>query len=134
VKHTLSRALKGPALSRADKADANKSLKEQRATARRKLPFKIPSHKPPLRALFFDSDGRLWVERNADQGTGRIADVYDRGRLVSIVRWPASVRLDIGSVSSTVAYGVQQDDLGAEQPVRLVFRRADSVVSTAASQ
>src|SRR2546430_2611554 len=133
VIYKLSQNSEGPRLSRAEKAGATKLLKEQDVRAGRKLPFRVPDRKPPLRSLFFDSNGRLWVERNSPAGMDRVADVYERGRLVSVAAWPADVRLDVGSVQPAFALGVHRDDLDVEHVVRLVFRPAVERVATAST-
>jgi hypothetical protein len=123
VIQTLKRDVAGPALSRGEQAEATRYLKEQTAHAGRKLPFQVPRRKPPLRALFFDFAGRLWVERTRPVGSDRLADVYDEsGRLVDIVAWPSDVRLDIGFVQRDFALGVERNDLDVEHLVRLTFR------------
>jgi hypothetical protein len=120
---TLRLDVAGPALSRGEQAEATRYLKEQTARAGRKLPFAVPLRKPPLRALFFDAAGRLWVERTRPVGSDRLADVYDEnGRLVDVVAWPSHIRLDVGFVQRDFALGVERNDLDVERLVRLRFQ------------
>ncbi|MBR9990944.1 MAG: hypothetical protein KFH98_14375 [Gemmatimonadetes bacterium] len=87
---------------------------------RRQLGFDVPARKPPLRSLFFDSDGRLWVELAVGDGEDRRADVYDSdGTLLRTVSWPAAISLSDGAVRGTDAWGVATDALGVMSLVRL---------------
>lgn len=55
----------------------------------------MPERKPPLRELYFDERGRLWVELSVSTGLEREADVYGpAGPLLAHHTWPASVQLD----------------------------------------
>ena len=120
--HTLHRDLHGPELTRSEKAEAKRFLREQTVLAGRRLPFKVPKQKPVLNALFFDSRGLLWVERNTGADADRMADVYQDGRLAFIAHWPHSIRLDGGAVADGYALGSQRDELDTEHLVRVVLR------------
>jgi hypothetical protein len=57
-------------------------LRNQRSGIRNEQPLvsgkELPSSKPVLRGLFFDTSGRLWVELNVADGENRHAHVYDQ--------------------------------------------------------
>jgi hypothetical protein len=86
------------------------------------LPFGIPDRKPPLAALHFDREGRLWVELSTAAGSPRRAHVYDRsGELVALVEWPREVDLMLGHLERSGALGIQRDSLGVERVAQLRF-------------
>jgi hypothetical protein len=91
---------------------------------RTQIPFDVPDRKPPIRDLFFDQGGRLWVELSVSEGSDRQADVYEPdGRLVARYRWPANVSLvRPGWIEGDIALGTARDDLGVERGVRLRFQ------------
>ncbi len=93
VRHQITRAINGPVLASAERKRAEDELRAIATEARvdlASLPFTVPERKPALRALEFDLDGRLWVERYVAMGTPRETDVYDqRGKLAFTVVWPA---------------------------------------------
>jgi hypothetical protein len=126
VIHAISKDVRGPQLTKAERHDAAQSLREDRKYAGRKLPFKIPERQPPLHSLFFDSRGRLWVHRSSQPGARSIADVYERGVFVSTVSWPANVRLESGAVHPDFAIGVVSSGERSEQLRRIIFHPAVS--------
>src|SRR5690606_14162243 len=84
------------------------------------LGFTVPSHKAPLRDIFFDSTGRLWVELAVADGEGRRADVYgSNGELERTVSWPASVSLRDGYIGHAGVWGVARDELDVPVLARL---------------
>jgi hypothetical protein len=119
----------GPLVSEAERLRAEAGLDQQASyigRTRAALPFDIPARKPPLRRLFFDLDGRLWVQRNVAEGEPALADVYDpAGRRAKRVTWPAAVDLSMGIIRGGVALGVARDELDIERVVRLRIGRND---------
>ncbi|HSK21518.1 MAG TPA: hypothetical protein VK912_20360 [Longimicrobiales bacterium] len=113
----------GPALStREDSAGEERriQLAERLGVRPGQLGFDVPSHKAPLRALFFDQDGRLWVELEVADGSDRRADVYDTsGNLQRTVQWPSHVSLTDGASAGNVIWGVGRDSLDVATVVRL---------------
>lgn len=121
---TIERALAGPPLTGAERAHADSTLDamvRRLDVSRRDLPFGVPSEKPPIRELFFDRVGRLWVVRNVPQGEPNEADIYDpSGERIATITWPVGITLNgAGTIDRDVALGVQRDELGVERVVRL---------------
>jgi len=86
------------------------------------LPWGIPDAKPPVRGIFFDEQGRLWVERSVAEGRPSKADVFERsGALAFSVEWPRNVSLLTAAIGQNAIVGVQVDELGVHHVVRLVF-------------
>jgi len=87
-----------------------------------RIPFEVPKTKPPLYALGFDWDGRLWVrlEQSIDSST-RSADVYDPGgKLVARATWPKQLNLESHwAITEYGGYGVQVDENGVRTLVRV---------------
>lgn len=121
----LRRDIAGPALSGAERARATKTLEgvaKQTGVAVGRLPFGVPTSKPPIERIGFDSDGRLWIQRTSLDGQPREADVYARdGRWIAQMRWPWNVRLDLSSATGNRAVGVESDNSGQPRVVRLRF-------------
>lgn len=115
----------GPRISAAERSAAEERLAEQLnalGVAPGAVDFGVPERKPPLRGLFFDRLGRLWVQRSVAEGEANEADVYATdGTLAAHVRWPAGVRLTAGFVLEDRAFGLTSDELGAPKVVRLDF-------------
>ena len=83
------------------------------------MPYPIPDRKQPLRDMWFDQDGRLWVQHSVTQGTPPRADVYGAdGRLMFDVTWPARTELD-GASRGDLVYGVRLDSLDTPSVVRM---------------
>jgi hypothetical protein len=121
---TLSRNIPhGPALSaREDSIGGARidQLAERFDMSRRQLGFDVPASKPPLRAVFFDRDGRLWVELAVGDGEDRRADVYDGdGTLLRTVSWSAAINLSDGAARGAEVWGIATDSLGVTSLVRL---------------
>jgi len=112
-------------LSEAEKARGMERLEADAERAGRsvsRLPYGLPDLKPPLRDMFFDTEGRLWVERTVPDGSPRIADVWDGdGNLLRSVQWPEDVSFTLGWVSEDWALGLRRDSLGVDYVVRLRF-------------
>lgn len=119
----------GPPLSEDERAEARETLdgyRERFDLAEDEIPFGVPERKPPLRALFFDGEGRLWVELNAG-GSRREAHVYaPDGTPVARYAWPGEVRLDVRAwIGAEEAIGVEEPiGPATERLVRLRFGEA----------
>lgn len=122
--HVIERSFSGAKLSADERERAEgvlEGIAERGGTSVADLPFGIPERKPPIRDLFFDSDGRLWVQRSVpDSMEVAEADVYDQsGKLVHVVRWPDGIGLSQGAIRDSVAYGHR---FGSEDSVPQVVR------------
>ncbi|HEX2167578.1 MAG TPA: hypothetical protein VHG09_10145 [Longimicrobiales bacterium] len=113
----------GPALSAREDSAAEERL---RVLADRfdmtvpQLGLDVPDRKTPLRDLFFDDHGRLWVELQVPDGGDRMAHVYDvSGILERTVAWPASISLAEGIIRDETVWGVGRDSLDVPTVVRL---------------
>lgn len=122
----ITRDVAGPELSARERRAAHAELEDvvqETGKTRGSLPFDVPRRKPPLRALGFDLEGRLWVERSVPEGGPREADVYERnGRRVAVMTWPAHINLRHRVLRGRTAVGVAVDSLGTNTIVRLQFR------------
>ncbi|HSG82417.1 MAG TPA: hypothetical protein VLC48_09210 [Gemmatimonadota bacterium] len=117
----------GPELSPDEREAGERQIAEYQrrlGLGRTQIPFDVPDRKPPIRDLFFDQGGRLWVELSVSEGSEHQADVYGPdGTLVARYRWPATVTLVFpGWIEDDIALGVARDDLGVERVVRLRFQ------------
>ena len=126
VSRIEGRSMMGPALSAEEREYARDWL--ARDLERLDLddhPFDIPGRKPPLAAIYFDRNGRLWVEKARAQGDDmREADVYQGSTLVARYRWPE--RVDPGSVpwiTELVMLGTTRDELDIRRVARVRFQR-----------
>jgi hypothetical protein len=127
VLRTITGTAEPPALSASEVARAESALVRDMKWIEKgdsDSPFKVPSHKQPLREMYFDLDGRLWVELSVPQGADRRAHVYDRdGRHAYTVEWPPNVNLSrFGAIHGATAYGVLIDSLDVERVARLRLR------------
>ncbi|MDE2677233.1 MAG: hypothetical protein OXI76_04925 [Gemmatimonadota bacterium] len=116
----------GPFLSDREQALAHDEIeRDLRRIDGNNHPFDIPERKPPLRDLFFDQAGRLWVERTvADGAEMREADVYAAGVLVARYKWPARVNPGIAPwITESVLVGTTRDELGVQRVARVRFQR-----------
>lgn len=103
----------GPPLTEDERADARETLegyRERFELGEDEIPFEVPERKPPLRTLYFDQEGRLWVELNTAGGE-REAHVYaPDGTPVARYTWPAEVLLDVRAwIGADEAIGVEAD-------------------------
>jgi hypothetical protein len=120
IRHITGNIEQGPALTTEERGRAEESLQRDRKRIGQDPGFSIPSHKPPLRRIFFDTMGRLWVELSTPERAPRRAHIYDRsGQRVAEAEWPAEVDLDFGVVRGDTAWGVAVDSLGVQTLVRL---------------
>ena len=117
----------GPPLTDAERARGEERIADMLGRfqlSRGALPFDVPERHPPLRSLFFDQEGRLWVELSTPAGEARRAEVHDpSGGLAATVAWPRDVtfRPPLGWVEDGMAVGVRTDSLGVQEVVRLSF-------------
>ncbi len=72
--------------------------------------------------MWYDRDGRLWLERHLEDPTCQTADVYGmEGALLFEAEWPLGISLTLGAIRGSIGLGVQKDDLGVSRVVRLRF-------------
>jgi hypothetical protein len=123
IRHITGDVTEGPALSADERQRADERLENDAKRAgkpRRELGFEIPARKQPVRNLYFDAFGRLWVELSIPQGAARRADVYARdGLLERRVTWPGDVDLSNGAVTRDGVWGVRTDSLDVQTLIRL---------------
>ncbi len=123
IRHLTRDIERGPELSPAERQRAEEGLLQDRKRVGTDPGFSVPSHKQPLRRLFFDTDGRLWVELSVSEGAARRAHIYDRnGQRAGQADWPAEVDLRYGLLRGDTAWGFATDSLGVQTVVRLVAR------------
>jgi hypothetical protein len=128
----LRRDYAGPPLTDADVQWAEQNLAqtaERLGTTVARLPFSVPDRKAPLRDLWFDRAGRLWVQVTPPVRTSEsLAEIFDSsGTLVAAARWPRSVDLRIGHLTDSVAVGVTRDSLGVSRVAVIRWRRQRDV-------
>ena len=114
----------GPALSPEERTGAQTQIdRELQRADITDHPFGIPDHKPPLAGMFFDRDGRLWIEKTvADGEQMREADVYDGTTLAARYRWPYRVGAwPTPWATESRLYGVTVDSLGVQRVARVRF-------------
>jgi hypothetical protein len=123
---TLERPIEGLLLSPAERERAEQSIQgytKRLSIPRGDIPFGVEDRKQPLRDLFFDQEGRLWVELSVADGAAPSAHVYSPdGRLLFTAQWPLRTSLSNGAARGDVAYGIQRDSLDVQRVVRLRFR------------
>ncbi|MEP6764084.1 MAG: hypothetical protein ABJB66_07230 [Gemmatimonadaceae bacterium] len=92
-----------------------KSIARRIKLSRAQLDFIVPNEKPPLVALGFDLDGRLWVERSTRDGSPHVADIYQRGgSKIATAEWPRDIDLNLWAVRGTSALGVKRNKSGSK--------------------
>lgn len=121
----IERDARGPTLT----ADERRNTRAYMAARRRESRFytyddgDIPDRKPPLRGLWFDRDGRLWLERylaNEPQQQG--ADVYGAdGDYLFSAAWPRGVDFGFGAIRGDTGLGIQTDAFGISSVARVRF-------------
>ena len=123
--YVLERDLPGPPLTEEERMHVDEVLskwREDYADEISYFPFEVPERKPVLANIFFDTDGRLWVQRSVKDGAPNEADVYTRdGTLAQVVQWPADVSLGHGHLTADTLYGIRQGDDTFPQVVRLRY-------------
>jgi hypothetical protein len=118
---------------------AARELEDERVAWGRRVgvryrPVPPPPTKPPLRAVWFDQDGRLWVRHAEpyDEPCSTI-DIYSRtGDLEHVVRVPRSIGLNYGATQGNRIAGVVRDELGVEVVVSLAMIPQDRAQSVSA--
>lgn len=113
----------GPPLSAEERTRAQERIDADRQRAGTDLGFTVPERKQPLRNVYFDTEGRLWVELSVEPGADRRADLFGTdGRLIERRTWPAAVELSLPAwIGDSVAVGVATDSLGVQSVVRLAW-------------
>ncbi len=125
LKHRVSVTPARVVLSPAEQARADSIMTRTREMAGRELPFSVPENKQPLRAIYFDSAGRLWVEHSVPEGARRVADVFDAsGALFGRVTWPTTVDVSAGAIGDDAIVGVSRDENDVQRLVVLRTRAA----------
>jgi len=91
--------------------------------SRRKVYSLLPSRKPPIRAMYFDQIGGLWVEESVPSGGERAATIHDpEGHVIRRVQWPSEVELGpLAWIGEYSALGISTDNLGVQRVTRLRF-------------
>ncbi|WP_419165782.1 hypothetical protein [Candidatus Palauibacter sp.] len=121
----IERDERGPQLTAAERRNAGVLMADRRREEKY-YPYgdgDIPDRKPPLRDLWFDRDGRLWVERYlANEPREQGADVYgaDGNHLFS-TEWPRGVDFGLGAIRGDTGLGIQTDALGIQRVARVRF-------------
>ena len=120
-----NRSVEGPALTAEEREQAESEIAEQVSSLdipRGDVPYGVPDRKPPVRTMWFDARGRLWIERNV-VGSQRVADVYDSLGIRQIgYRWPARVDAErFRWASADVLLGITRDSLGVQRVARVRF-------------
>ncbi len=125
---TIRHPVEGPPLSGAERKRAQERIDDfltRTHVAASSVPG-VPRRKTPIRAMAFDVDGNLWIERSVSDGLPREADVYDTGgRLMTVVRWNREIDLlgrQLVATAGSQALGVATDSLGVQRVVRLTWR------------
>jgi len=85
--------------------------------------FEIPRRKPPVEDLWYDGDGRLWVELATEiRADIAKADVYDQdGTLLFRASWPKGINLSWGAIERESAVGTERGALDVQRVVLLRF-------------
>jgi hypothetical protein len=128
---TITRAMAGPELSAAERTRAAERMESDARRANvpvGDLPFTIPSRKPPIRHLAFDTAGNLWVFLEPADGAPRTAHVYGGdGTLLRAVHWTEPLASTPLVLHADALHGVVRDSLDVQYVVRL--RTSESPLS-----
>jgi hypothetical protein len=104
------RKVQGPRIGWRERRAAEKDLERlasHNGYERDAIPFNVPDRKAPLLGIVFDRENRLWAELSVPVGASKQADVFDsRGNWLMQVQWPATVRLDMSTMTGRVGYGM----------------------------
>ena len=123
---TIEQPREAPTLSEAERARSEKNIQDymkRLSLPRGDIPFGVDDRKQPLDDLYFDQEGRLWVELTVADGEAPMAHVYSpEGKLLFTAQWPTRTNLASGAARGDVAYGIQRDSLDTQRVVRLRFR------------
>jgi hypothetical protein len=91
------------------------------------LPFTMPEHHAPLRAIFFDAEARLWVRYRRLGDPWDVGDVYSpAGEKLMILAIPTGIELAPLSIQGSTGLGVITDADGIPAILRLRFVPARS--------
>ena len=124
--HTIARDMTGPRVTGAERVREEAALDSLRARYRPgDYPrFPVPDRKPPVKLLWYDEDGRLWVQLWEEGGASdAVAHVYDgTGVFLFEALWPVGVSLRHGAIRGDVALGLAAGTLGVPEIVRMTFR------------
>lgn len=125
---TIDRPTRGPSLT-AHESDSvlNRldSLEGQWSERADSWPdYEVPERKNPIRNLWFDAEGRLWVQvwTHASRGENEAHVYSSHGEFQFTVTWPVGIDLDYGASRGRVALGTTEDEMGVQQVVRLRLR------------
>ncbi len=125
LQRVIERDVSGPPLTAEERRRTSELMDRRRREAHPDLPYpysEVPRHKTPLRKMWFDRDGRLWLERYLEDPTNQAADVYGKdGELLFEAEWPVGISLELGAIRRSTGLGVRKDDLGVSRVVRLRF-------------
>jgi hypothetical protein len=123
VRHISQPIGEGPQLSARERALADTSITElatRLGVSRLELGFDVPDRKQPLRSMFFDGTGHLWVQLSSADGEARRAHVWSPdGKLVRTVVWPAMVDMRDNAISESTLWAIARDSLDTTVPVKL---------------
>lgn len=116
---------RGPPLTPDERARSDSFLVQTaREAGRAPATFGVetPTHRPPVEALGFDLEGRLWVQHAVARQARRVADVYSAGRWIARATWPAGVHLTGHAIRDSTGLGVAVGEDGTERVVLLRWR------------
>lgn len=119
--------LLGPLVSASERESSEKSLiadARSGGTTVSELPFGVPERKSPLKEIFFDLEGRLWVQHTTNEDEDQRADVLriDSGTKVGLFSWPPGIRLSPFTIRGLEGIGYGTTTEGFSYIVQLVFR------------
>ena len=128
VRRVLRQNVQGPSLTPSEQVTARADLDTTAAQAKKSvaaLPFGVPARKPPLNALQFDLEGRLWVRRSVAGGAPAEFDVYRKdGTLAFVAVWPKLNGLKFyGAARGTSAWAVAEGEDDVPYIVKVEFAR-----------
>lgn len=125
---TITREQVGPRVSRAERGREEFVVDSLRTAYQPgDYPdFTVPERKPPIRYLWYDEDGRLWVQLwEADGDSLATAHVYDHaGDFLFEAQWPLDVSLREGAIRGDAAVGVGTGAFDIPEVVRMTFRES----------
>lgn len=126
IRKRVVRSIAGAPVTAAERAEAQQELDELKRDVTRAgwsfPPVSVPSQKPPISALWFDDDGRLWVQLYASRTGVSQADVFSPdGARLFVAEWPADIALRDGAIRGRLAWGVRTGQLQEHHLVKLRF-------------
>jgi hypothetical protein len=112
--------MEGPLVSAEERSRAEQNLLNDRKRFGTDPGYSVPARKQPLRRIFFDASGRLWVQLSVAEKTPQRAHIYDRnGARVGEAVWPVEADITHGVMRGDTVWGVATDSLGVNTIVRL---------------